>query len=84
MKKLVILAALACAAAPSFGANDWDGIAIPATAPSGKTWVLQGTSDNFNYSGQPSAFTNRWKPSFVNSWTGPSITVWHPDSYNFV
>ncbi|WP_370979583.1 RICIN domain-containing protein [Agaribacterium sp. ZY112] len=81
IKKLSLCASalLVCASAH---AADWDGISIPASAGSGKTWQLQSVSDDFNYSAsptnKPSQFTNRWKDSFINAWKGPGDTEFNP------
>ncbi|MEM6313728.1 MAG: family 16 glycosylhydrolase, partial [Planctomycetota bacterium] len=47
----------------------------------GMRWELQDhISDDFNYEMGPDekipAFTERWYPSYHNSWTGPGLTVW--------
>tara|TARA_R110002126_G_C10485941_1_gene502485 strand:- start:2652 stop:3881 length:1230 start_codon:yes stop_codon:yes gene_type:complete len=65
----------------STNAQDWNGIAIPATLESGDTWVLQtDVSDDFNYSApeanKGTTFKSKWDDFYHNGWTGPGSTVW--------
>lgn len=68
-------------------AADWDGIPVPANPGGGKTWELHPLSDDFNYeapaAGKSTAFYERWKEGFINPWTGPGLTEWHPH-YSYV
>ncbi|AWB65303.1 beta-agarase [Saccharobesus litoralis] len=76
MKKLALLA-ISSVFSTSGIAADWDGIPVPASAGAGKTWQLQDSySDSFNYTGKPSSFTNKWKDTYFNGWTGPGLTHW--------
>lgn len=81
MKLLSCLLAVGLLSSAHAQARDWDGIPVPANAPSGKTWQLQSVSDDFNYTAaptnKPSAFTNRWKDSFINPWLGPGLTEYN-------
>ncbi|MDQ8190999.1 family 16 glycosylhydrolase [Roseibacillus persicicus] len=62
-------------------AQDWKGLEVPANAGEGKSWVLQATSDSFDYAigpvGELEEFDKRWDRSFINRWTGPSMTEWN-------
>lgn len=62
--------------------NDWDNVEIPAPPSDGHKWSLEPVSDDFRYTAQPDkkpdAFTKRWKDAFINKWTGPGLTEWHP------
>ncbi|MGS0524370.1 T9SS type A sorting domain-containing protein [Zobellia nedashkovskayae] len=63
-------------------AQDWNGIPVPANAGNGMTWQLQdNVSDSFNYvssdGNRPTAFTSKWKPSYINGWTGPGATIFN-------
>nr|AYA70425.1 beta-agarase [uncultured bacterium] len=66
---------------------DWDNIAIPADAGSGKKWELQSNvSDDFNYTfnatNSKSNFGNgKWYNFNHNKWDGPGTTYW---KYNHV
>ncbi len=64
-------------------AQDWTGIAIPATPPSGMVWELNPISDSFNYestgSNRPTEFTSRWNDLYINNFSGPSNTSFHKD-----
>jgi hypothetical protein len=66
----------------SLSAADWDNLPVPTQAGEGKIWQLLPLSDDFNYDapadGKSSEFQQRWKEGFINSWTGPSLTEWHP------
>jgi len=63
-------------------AYEWDGTPIPVQPESGKRWQLQSISDDFSYyssyGNRPNQFSQRWKDSFINPWTGPSLTEWNP------
>ncbi|WFO16543.1 T9SS type A sorting domain-containing protein [Cellulophaga baltica 4] len=78
-----------------YGQYDWDGVAIPANAGSGKEWQLQtDASDDFNYNFAPTnsvsdfgpANQSKWYNKFhnqangqPNNWTGPGATEWRQD-----
>ena len=73
---ILVLALLGCT---FLYAQDWSGIPVPANPGAGKVWQLQGNhSDDFNYTGKPAAFTNKWKDTYFNGWTGPGLTYWNP------
>jgi len=61
-------------------AQDWNGIGVPTAAPNGMQWEEQPISDSFNYQStngnRPAEFTSRWNDSFINPWSGPSLTQW--------
>jgi hypothetical protein len=83
MSKLLILLCVVTMPAlfATYGlAQDWDGIAIPATAPDQMQWELQPISDSFNYQStlgnRPAEFSSRWTDWFINPWSGPSLTQW--------
>lgn len=63
-------------------AQDWNGIAVPASAGAGKEWQLQtAPSDDFNYTfnetTQRSNFgNNKWYNFYHNGWDGPGTTYW--------
>lgn len=61
--------------------QDWKGLEVPVEAGEGRTWVLQATSDSFDYEVGPvgtyEEFDKRWDRSFINPWTGPSMTEWN-------
>ena len=67
--------------------KEWDAYSIPADAGSGKTWVLQSVSDDFNYTAlannKGADFINRWTDWYHNSWSGPGLTVWNRE-YSYV
>ncbi len=75
---LLLLSITTCATA-----QDWAGLAIPASPPSGMVWELNPVSDSFNYessgSNRPEAFTSRWNDLYINSFSGPSNTSFHKD-----
>ena len=81
MFKMIFLPSLLLASVSVFAA-DWDDIPVPATLPSGQTWQLLPLSDDFNYSaaaeGKSDEFKQRWQEGYINAWTGPSWTEWHP------
>ncbi|MGM8362049.1 T9SS type A sorting domain-containing protein [Flavobacterium sp. ARAG 55.4] len=60
--------------------QDWNGIPIPAAAGAGKQWqIMDYISDSFNYNGKTgTAFTTKWKDSYVTSWKGPGLTNFVP------
>ncbi len=86
MKKLGFFSALLILLTISSAAQDWNGIPVPAPAPSGTSWQLNPVSDSFNYissaGNRPAAFNNRWNDSYVNAFTGPSITFWQSNHIN--
>ena len=62
---------------------DWVDLPVPAPAEQGKTWtLLNDFSDDFNYTGKPAAFTERWRPAYFNRWKGPGLTRWREDHSN--
>ena len=82
MKKQFLLSMALAGLALATHAADWDGIAVPANAGTGKTWQLQSNvSDGFNYvssgSSRPTAFTSKWNASYINAWTGPGTTIYN-------
>ncbi len=64
-------------------AQDWTGIAIPASLPSGMVWELNPISDSFNYestgANRPEEFTSRWNDLYINNFSGPSNTSFNKD-----
>lgn len=63
--------------------QDWEGISIPASPGSGKTWELQtDVSDDFNYEFEATSSAakfgegEKWVNWYHNGWTGPRPTVW--------
>ncbi|QXP54528.1 T9SS type A sorting domain-containing protein [Cellulophaga sp. HaHa_2_95] len=78
-----------------YGQYDWDGVAVPANAGSGKEWQLQtDASDDFNYNFAPTNSVSdfgpgnqsKWYNKFhnqangqPNNWTGPGATEWRQD-----
>jgi len=66
----------------STSAADWQDLPVPVHPGEGKIWQLLPLSDDFNYkapaNGKSSEFYQRWTEGFINSWTGPSLTEWHP------
>lgn len=84
MKKNTLLLILITLSIQLYAQNDWDGIPVPANPGQNKEWKLQSNiSDNFNYvsseGNRPAEFTNKWYPSFHNSWTGPGKTQFNPN-----
>lgn len=80
MKKLTILTTSILFSCATFSA-DWDDTPIPADAGNGNIWELQEHySDDFNYTGKTSHFTDKWNDSYFNGWTGPGLTYWTKDS----
>ena len=80
MKKIAVISSSLLLTFSSIAA-DWDNIPIPADAGSGNTWQLQENySDDFNYTGKPSEFTDKWNDTYFNGWTGPGLTYWTKDS----
>ncbi len=82
MKKNDFLFFLLLLICSGISAQDWRGIPVPANAGNGKTWQLQSNvSDSFNYvsdaGNRPSAFTSKWRPNYVNGWTGPGATIFN-------
>ena len=63
-------------------AQDWKDIEIPAPAGEKQYWKLHPLSDDFSYEcrpvDKPGRFTDRWKDSFINRWTGPGLTEFNP------
>lgn len=82
MKRLTITL-LASLLGGTATAADWDGIPVPADPGAGMVWELHPLSDDFNYeapaAGKSAAFYERWKEGFINPWTGPGLTEWHPE-----
>lgn len=74
----LILLLLSLFVPSSVNAQDWKGIEVPVAAGNGQHWTLHSISDDFDYvanpENKPSKFTQRWKDSFINSWTGPGLT----------
>jgi len=59
-------------------ASDWDGVPVPVEPPAGTQWKIHSVSDDFSYDAppleKPAAFTDSWRDSFINSWTGPGLS----------
>ncbi len=59
-------------------ASDWDGAAVPASPPEGTQWKLDSVSDDFSYDAppvdKPAIFSDSWRDSFINPWTGPGLS----------
>ncbi len=76
MRLLFALVILMCG--QTSRASDWDGVPVPASPPKGAQWKLDSVSDDFNYDAppvdKPAAFSDSWRDSFINSWTGPGLT----------
>ncbi|WP_010521997.1 Ig-like domain-containing protein [Aquimarina agarivorans] len=83
MKCLKFVVAALCFTSIGALAQDWDGIPIPASAPSGMTWELNPVSDSFNYESNSRAlhpeFEKRWNELYINTFSGPSATSYHKD-----
>ncbi len=83
MKHIKLLLAVICLLTTSIYAQDWDGVPIPATPPSGMIWELQPVSDSFNYESSSRnlnpEFTDRWNELYINGFSGPSATSYHKD-----
>ncbi|CAZ98338.1 beta-agarase AgaA [Zobellia galactanivorans] len=82
MKKNYLLLYFIFLLCGSIAAQDWNGIPVPANPGNGMTWQLQdNVSDSFNYTSsegnRPTAFTSKWKPSYINGWTGPGSTIFN-------
>lgn len=59
---------------------DWAFLPVPAPAGEGKQWaLLDDYSDDFNYTGKPGTFTERWRSDYFNRWEGPGLTRWRED-----
>ncbi len=76
MRLLFALVILMCG--QTSRASDWDGVPVAASPPKGAQWKLDSVSDDFNYDAppvdKPAAFSDSWRDSFINSWTGPGLT----------
>ncbi|GAB5379466.1 MAG: family 16 glycosylhydrolase [Aliiglaciecola sp.] len=79
MRLMILLISLATV--NSF-AKEWDEFPVPADPGDGYQWQLHPLSDDFNYEapakGKSEAFYARWSEGFINQWSGPSLTEWHP------
>ncbi len=65
------------------GAQDWQGIPVPANAGNGKKWeLLPNYSDDFNYNGKGNQFNSKWKDTYFNGWSGPGLTEWTRNNSN--
>ncbi|WP_096087428.1 carbohydrate-binding protein [Agaribacterium haliotis] len=82
MNTRLLCSAIALSLSSASFAYDWDGLPVPADAGAGQKWELHSLSDDFNYDapavGKSTTFNQRWKEGFVNAWTGPGLTEWHP------
>lgn len=62
---------------------EWDLYDIPVAAAAGEEWVLQESSDEFNYDApatdKGAEFAKRWSDFYHNDWSGPAPTVWQRD-----
>ncbi len=83
MKHFKLVLVLLCFTSIGLVAQDWNGIPIPANAPSGMTWELNPVSDSFNYESNSRAlhpeFEKRWNELYINGFSGPSATSYHKD-----
>ncbi len=63
-------------------ATEWDQYPVPADPGKGYEWQLHPLSDDFNYDaparGKSEEFYERWSEGFINPWSGPGLTEWHP------
>ena len=76
MKCSKLLAAVAgLFAVISINAQDWKNTPVPANAGNNMRWQIQNNhSDDFNYTGKPAQFTNKWIDNHRNGWSGPGLT----------
>ncbi|WP_010182069.1 Ig-like domain-containing protein [Aquimarina agarilytica] len=83
MKRLKFMLAALCLSSIGASAQDWNGIPIPANAPSGMVWELNPVSDSFNYESNTRSihpeFEKRWNELYINGFSGPSATSYHKD-----
>ena len=81
-RKLLLTIAISVMALVNLFAYDWDNVAVPANAGSGKMWQLQeNVSDDFNYTfnaanSKTNFGSNKWYNFYHNSWDGPGTTYW--------
>lgn len=81
MRRINLLPLFLCYAVHATAA-DWDNINVPVKLDEGLKWQLLPLSDDFNYESTAEAkhaeFESRWVEGYINEWTGPGYTHWHP------
>ncbi|MFA0839088.1 family 16 glycosylhydrolase [Streptomyces rochei] len=65
------------AAAAHAAGLEWEQYPVPAAPGGNRSWqLLPSHSDEFNYTGKPQSFTDRWLDQHKDGWSGPANSLY--------